>query len=77
MRYLIFTTPRTASQYVEHLLFSALQDAYGYEGILSEAFSPSRYLVEANGSLCSASLNEEKSSFQYCLFLWFLHLYQK
>ena len=60
MRCLIFTTPRTASQYVEHLLFPALQDAYGYEGMLSEAFSPSRYLVEANGSLCSASLNEKK-----------------
>jgi hypothetical protein len=60
MRYLIFTTPRTASQYVEHLLFPALQEAYGYEGMLSEAFSPSRCLVEANGLLCSASLNEAK-----------------
>jgi hypothetical protein len=60
MRYLIFTTPRTASQYVEHLLFPALQEAYGYEGMLSEAFSPSRCLVETNGVLCSASLNEEK-----------------
>jgi hypothetical protein len=60
MRYLIFTTPRTASQYVEHLLFPTLQEAYGYAGWLSEAFSPSRCLVDADGRLCSVSLNEEK-----------------
>ncbi len=60
MRYLIFTTPRTASQYVEHLLFPALQESYGYVGWLSEAFSPSRCLVDADGALCSVSLNEEK-----------------
>ena len=60
MRYLIFTTPRTASQYVEQLLFPAVQEAYGYAGWLSEAFSPSRCLVDADGALCSVSLNEEK-----------------
>lgn len=60
MRYLIFTTPRTASQYVEHLLFPALHETYRYNGMLSEAFSPSRCLVEADSKLYSASLNQEK-----------------
>jgi hypothetical protein len=60
MRYLIFTTPRTASQYVEHLLFPAVQETYGYSGWLSEAFSPSRCLVDVVGGLCSVSLNEDK-----------------
>jgi hypothetical protein len=59
MRYLIFMTPRTASQFLKHLLFPSLQGAYRYIGMLSEAFSPSRYLVEVNGVLCSASLNVE------------------